>query len=1077
MTMKTEPFLNGKWGWDLGENNWKTGADENFLKFSFMLNRNVDGFVASLPVSPVNGTAYFLTSDNSLNARVDGAWYKYPVPKGFEVIEKTTGTKYEFNGTSFVLTSGLADKVKLDGIASGATANASDASLRDRATHTGVQAQSTITGLAASLALKADLVSPALTGTPTAPTPSTADNTTKVATTAYVKAQGYLVTAPVTSVAAKTGAVTLDKNDVGLTNIDNTSDVNKPVSTAQQTALNLKANLASPTFTGTVVLPSTTSIGSLDSTELSYLNGVTSNVQAQINSLSGASGAFAPINNPTFTGTVGGITKAMVGLGNVDNTSDVNKPVSTAQQTALNAKITGTLTSSSTDTTAGRIPKVGDFGFGGSGVVITDCNAVVTDGWYSFSTGVLNAPIANGTLFVVARNSGRVWQLAANADGTTANVWYTRVYSGTTWSSWERTHHDGNQLALGTTAASARAVLGVDVPLGYTPVNKIGDTMTGGLVINAVGSQKPLSLKSNIDSACYFDMKNGIGNEIGYVGSANGGALSGYATTDFGIRSTGKLILRSDANDIRILQDIRAESDLLVLGDIQGGHVKGESTGNTTTGFTGGQMEVVSAANNHPTISFHSLGIFGGGIKMTNSINFSLVDAAGTGRAGLSFRQGNMSGPLTIDDTTVVSAVPLAVQANKPADGLWQRIINSSGINASVAGLSLDAGNNGLGVRDAQIRATNNGSNAITMSFWTANGAASFEAVTIFPNGNVGLGSTTNNGAKLNVVGSATFAGGVTTSGTFNGNGLYVTNLNATNITSGTLDDARLSFTYSALSNTPLALAQRDAIGGLYANSFHGAGFDLTGLNASNITTGTLAAGRLPFTYSTTATPNTMALRDATGIIAATSFSGGGGGLTALDAANIATGTLAAGRLPFTYTNAATANTVVFRDASGNTNINNLGAANVTAGGLVTAGGFIGNGGGITALSASNITNGTLPDARLSANVVTKATPSQLFQTITATGAVNINAALGIHVRATSTGATTWTFPTPTSNEVLAITIELTNGGAFVQTWPAGMQWSGGSAPTLTASGVDILVFTKAGTNNWRGYLASKDNK
>ncbi len=51
-------------------------------------------------------------------------------------------------------------------------------------------------------------------------------------------------TAPVTSVASKTGAVTLDKSDVGLGNVDNTSDANKPVSTAQQTALNLKLNSA-----------------------------------------------------------------------------------------------------------------------------------------------------------------------------------------------------------------------------------------------------------------------------------------------------------------------------------------------------------------------------------------------------------------------------------------------------------------------------------------------------------------------------------------------------------------------------------------------------------------------------------------------------------------------------------------------------------------------------------------------------------------------------------------------------------------------------------------------------------------
>jgi Major tropism determinant N-terminal domain len=48
--------------------------------------------------------------------------------------------------------------------------------------------------------------------------------------------------------------------------------------------------------------------------------------------------AKAPLSNPAFTGTVSGITKSMVGLGNVDNTADTAKPVSTAQQTALNLK-------------------------------------------------------------------------------------------------------------------------------------------------------------------------------------------------------------------------------------------------------------------------------------------------------------------------------------------------------------------------------------------------------------------------------------------------------------------------------------------------------------------------------------------------------------------------------------------------------------------------------------------------------------------------------------------------------------------------------------------------------------------
>ena len=46
----------------------------------------------------------------------------------------------------------------------------------------------------------------------------------------------------------------------------------------------------------------------------------------------------ANLADPTFTGTVSGVTKTMVGLGNVDNTSDAGKPVSTAGQTALDLK-------------------------------------------------------------------------------------------------------------------------------------------------------------------------------------------------------------------------------------------------------------------------------------------------------------------------------------------------------------------------------------------------------------------------------------------------------------------------------------------------------------------------------------------------------------------------------------------------------------------------------------------------------------------------------------------------------------------------------------------------------------------
>lgn len=57
-------------------------------------------------------------------------------------------------------------------------------------------------------------------------------------------------------------------------------------------------------------------------------------------------GSYAPLSHVTDTNNPHGVTKAQLGLGNADNTSDANKPVSTATQTALNAKLAATFTPS-----------------------------------------------------------------------------------------------------------------------------------------------------------------------------------------------------------------------------------------------------------------------------------------------------------------------------------------------------------------------------------------------------------------------------------------------------------------------------------------------------------------------------------------------------------------------------------------------------------------------------------------------------------------------------------------------------------------------------------------------------------
>ena len=79
------------------------------------------------------------------------------------------------------------------------------------------------------------------------------------------------------------------------------------------------ANIASPTFTGTVVLPSTTSIGTVSSTELGYVDGVTSAIQTQLDSKITATTAVTSNKNAIINGAMNvwqrGTTSGTLGVG------------------------------------------------------------------------------------------------------------------------------------------------------------------------------------------------------------------------------------------------------------------------------------------------------------------------------------------------------------------------------------------------------------------------------------------------------------------------------------------------------------------------------------------------------------------------------------------------------------------------------------------------------------------------------------------------------------------------------------------------------------------------------------------
>jgi hypothetical protein len=198
--------------------------------------------------------------------------------------------------------------------------------------------------------------------------------------------------------------------------------------------LALKANIASPTFTGTVTIPTGASIS-----------------------------GFAPLASPTFTGNVSGISATMVGLGNVTNTSDASKPVSTAQQTALDLKaplasptFTGTATfpNVTIDGASGTISSqgVGNFktiagngrgvgisgGTGDTESILQFTNNAVSAQWASISStsGVLNLNAtytrASTNLAIGTAATGYRLEVDGRArirtnDGGTAGIWYTNA--------------------------------------------------------------------------------------------------------------------------------------------------------------------------------------------------------------------------------------------------------------------------------------------------------------------------------------------------------------------------------------------------------------------------------------------------------------------------------------------------------------------------------------------------------------------------------------------------------------------------------------------------------------------------
>ena len=567
------------------------------------------------------------------------------------VIEGATADDYE---TTITFADPTADRVITFPNNSGTVAFTADisAATGGSVSETGTQtltnksislASNTITGTLAQFntavtdADLAPIASPTFTGTPTLPsgtiatTQTAGDSSTAVATTAFVgTAVANLVdsspallntldeiaaaigddpnfaTTLTTSIGLKaplasptfTGTVSgITKSMVGLANVDNTTDANKPVSTATQTALDLKLNLSDPAVdyyisnsgSGAYLVNGVSNgniyfekgkkyrihvnasghpfwiqtVSGAYSSGNVYSTGITNNgtqsgyiivelasnapqlyyaceyhssmagsvitgttfatykALADLSNVNNTTDANKPVStatqtaldlkanlaSPTFTGTVSGITATMVGLGNVDNTSDAAKPISTATQTALDLKVDeslfdakGDLLVASADNTPAKLS------VGTNGYLLT-ANSSATNGveWAAAPVS-LPSQTGNGGYYLTTNGTSASWGAlvvpittgTATVSANTATTVDTTALSAFTSIEYMVSLKQGSKVRTSKVVVQTD---GTSVDMTEFAITETGGTITGVVVSAAVASTNAVLQLTATDAA------------------------------------------------------------------------------------------------------------------------------------------------------------------------------------------------------------------------------------------------------------------------------------------------------------------------------------------------------------------------------------------------------------------------------------------------------------------------------------------------------------------------------------------------------------------------------------------------
>ena len=545
----------------------------------------------------------------------------------------------------------------------------------------------------------------------------------------------------------------------------------------------------------------------------------------------------------------------------------------------------------------------------------------------SNSGSLVNFSAGTKDVFVVQPAGKAVYTDASNIINTSGNAATTVTFTQV-----NTTNLVANTVTLTAGTISTNASNATDI------TNK---QYVDGLVLSGTHFHEPVLVEEDVALNAVYVQPNGAGNGVGAT-LTNNGANAALVVDGVSVSNTARILVYAQANAVQngvytVTNPGNASAQWVLTRSTDTDTFGLASSTQLSEGSTFFVQDGDTGAGRTYTCNTQGTITFG-----TTNITFAQISSAQIYSAGTGLNLSNLT--FSISNT----AVTAAQYGNDGAVG--QFTVNAQGQLTNAANVSINASSISVGTL-ANARTTASDANgASTIVARDANGSFAANVVTAT------TGSFTN----------------------ISGNAASLTDINASNITSGTISNAR---TTGNTANSASTLVLRDASGNfgsnvITASLFSGDGSGINAINASNISSGTIDNAR-----TTAASANgaaTIILRDSSGSfsagdITANSISGNGVSLTAINASNIATGTIANAR-----TTAATANgasTIVLRGSSGE-----FSAGTIT-------GTFSGDGSAVNSINASNISSGTVGTARLAtgtANSSTYLRGDQTWSTISA---------------------------------------------------------------------------------------------